>query len=210
NVRFVIHRDMPKDVESWNQEMGRAGRDGLDSNCFLLYSWADVKLHERSLNDIEDPDVYRRKLEAAESLFRLVENGGCRHKKILDHFSEEISACGTSCDWCGDVKAEDLAAEGMALGSTGGRRQPKSKGRIEESRPLSKEDEALFQDLRKLRKSTADRQGVPAYIVFNDTTLREMAVKRPFTPEEFLAMSGVGPAKLDRYGEAFLETIRGA
>ena len=98
----------------------------------------------------------------------------------------------------------------MALGSVGGRRQPKSKGRIEESRPLSKEDEALFQDLRKLRKSTADRQGVPAYIVFNDTTLREMAVKRPITPEEFLAMSGVGPAKLDRYGEAFLETIRGA
>jgi ATP-dependent DNA helicase RecQ len=91
------------------------------------------------------------------------------------------------------------------LKSTGGPRQPKSSGRIGSSKPLSDEDEALFQDLRKLRKSIADQQGVPAYIVFNDTTLRDMAEKRPTTPGEFLEVSGVGPAKLERYGEAFLE-----
>ena len=107
------------------------------------------------------------------------------------------------------MKAEDLAAEGMALGSAGGlrRRRPKSGGRTEEPRPLSEEDEALFQDLRKLRKSIADAQGVPAYIVFNDTTLRAMAEKRPTTRRELLAISGVGPEKLERYGEAFLEAI---
>ncbi len=209
NVRFVIHRDMPKDVESWYQEMGRAGHDGLDSDCFLFYSWADVKLHEQFRNDTDDPDLYRAKAEAAKSLFRLVDQGGCRHKNILDHFSAEISACASSCDWCTGVKAEDLAAEGMALGSAGGlrRRRPKSGDRTEEPRPLSEEDEALFQELRKLRKSIADAQGVPAYIVFNDTTLRAMAEKRPTTRRELLAISGVGPEKLERYGEAFLEAI---
>ena len=75
NVRFVIHRDMPKDIESWYQEIGRAGRDGLESDCFLFYSWADVKLHERFLVDIDDPELRRAKGQATVDLFRLVESG---------------------------------------------------------------------------------------------------------------------------------------
>ena len=208
NVRFVIHRDMPKDVESWYQEMGRAGRDGLDSDCFLFYSWADVKLQERFLSDIDDPDLYWTKVEAAKSLFRLAENGGCRHQKILGHFDEEIDACGGSCDWCTGVKAEDLAAGGMAeVTAVPRRRSPKSYDRVAEPGPLSDADEALFQSLRELRKSIADRQGVPAYIVFSDKTLRAVAEARPSTPQEFLAISGVGPLKLERYGDTFMELL---
>jgi ATP-dependent DNA helicase RecQ len=75
NVRFVIHRDLPKDVESWYQEIGRAGRDGLPSDCFLFYSWADVKLHERFLDDIDDPELFQQKRQATTALFRLVESG---------------------------------------------------------------------------------------------------------------------------------------
>ena len=208
NVRFVIHRDMPKDVESWYQEMGRAGRDGLDSDCFLFYSWADVKLQERFLSDIDDPDLYWTRVEAAKSLFRLAENGGCRHQKILGHFDEEIDACGGSCDWCTGVKAEDLAAGGMAeVTAVPRRRSPKSYDRVAEPGPLSDEGEALFESLRELRKSIADRQGVPAYIVFSDKTLRAVAEARPSTPHEFLAISGVGPLKLERYGDTFMELL---
>ena len=80
NVRFVIHRDMPKDVESWYQEMGRAGRDGMESDCSLFYSWADVKMHERFLDDIEDPELWRAKRQTTVSLFNLLESGRCRHQ----------------------------------------------------------------------------------------------------------------------------------
>jgi ATP-dependent DNA helicase RecQ len=218
NVRFVIHRDMPKDVESWYQEMGRAGRDGLESDCFLFYSWADVKQQERFLSDIDDPDLSRAKAEATKALFRMVENGGCRHQKILSHLSEEIAPCDVSCDWCTGVKAEDLAAADMMAAGPGGlsgkarsrrRSSPKSGGQVVETGPLSDEGEALFQSLRDLRKSIADGQGVPAYIVFSDKALRAMAEARPSTPGEFLAISGVGPLKLERYGEAFLEALNG-
>ena len=217
NVRFVIHRDMPKDVESWYQEMGRAGRDGLESDCFLFYSWADVKQQERFLSDIDDPDLYMAKAEATKALFRMVENGGCRHQKILSHLSEEIGPCDVSCDWCTGIKAEDLAAADMMAAGPGGlsgrkrskQRSPrKSADRGAQPEPLSDAGEALFQSLRDVRKSIADRQGVPAYIVFSDKTLRAMAQSRPATPSELLAVSGVGPQKLERYGEAFLEAVR--
>jgi ATP-dependent DNA helicase RecQ len=208
NVRFVIHRDMPKDVESWYQEIGRAGRDGLDSDCFLFYSWADVKLHERFLNDIDDPELWHLKRQATVDLFRLVESGRCRHQTILAHFDEAMGPCHSSCDVCTGERTADLAAEAMAgLGTVtgaGGTRRRKSPVVGE----LDEKQQALFERLRVLRKDLADRQGVPAYIVFSDKVLAEMAARRPATPGELLDVSGVGPAKLERYGDAFLDALR--
>ncbi len=207
NVRFVIHRDMPKDVESWYQEIGRAGRDGLPSDCFLFYSWADVKLHERFLNDIDDPELWNQKRQMTVEMFRLVESGRCRHQAILAHFDEAMAPCGTSCDVCTGTRPDELAAEMMAsLGQLGGgsgrARHVSSTGG-----PLGPEEEALFQRLRALRKELADRQRVPAYIVFSDKVLLEMVARRPATEQDLLDVPGVGPAKLKKYGSAFLEAL---
>jgi ATP-dependent DNA helicase RecQ len=220
NVRFVIHRDMPKDVESWYQEIGRAGRDGLDSDCTLFYSWADVKLHERFLSDIEDPDQRRARHRATVDLFDLLERGRCRHQGILEHFDEALAPCGGSCDVCTgetvvDITAQAMLARGRERGRQGaapmraGHTDPLAAARaaIDLGQVHDDPDEALFHTLRALRKSLADAERKPAYIVFSDKVLREMAARRPATPAELLDVPGVGPAKLERYGQAFLEVL---
>lgn len=206
NVRFVIHRDMPKDVESWYQEIGRAGRDGGPADCILFYSWADVRMHERFLDDIEDPEMWQARRQATVDLFELVERPICRHRGILAHFDEVLEGCGDACDACARLSVEELAAEGMVRGRRGGggRRRASPGAAAFEGNADSEE---LFQRLRTLRKELADRQNVPAYIVFSDQVLREMALRRPRSPLELLAVPGVGPSKLERYGEAFLERI---
>jgi ATP-dependent DNA helicase RecQ len=200
NVRYVIHRDMPKSVEAWYQEIGRAGRDGLESDCVLMYSWSDVIGYEAFLYDIENPEVREETRRKTVEMFRMVDRGGCRHQALVGHFDEVIEPCGASCDVCRGVGVESLVApppHGARAAGTG-------RGHIAQTLI---ENPEVFERLRALRKRLADAEGVPAYIVFSDAVLRQMAAQMPRSKSAMLLLSGVGPVKLERYGEAFLEAL---
>ena len=304
DVRFVAHLDLPKSVEGYYQETGRAGRDGLPSTAWLAYGLQDVMQQRRMIDGSEGDAEHRRRLGLhLDAMLALCETVECRRVQLLGYFGEESTPCG-NCDtclappesWDGTVPAQkllstivrlqrernqkfgagqivdillgrstaritqndhaslstfgigtelidqewrgvvrQLLAQGLLAvqGEYGTlvvteasttvlagqrpvmlRREPERAVRPTRSRrgpavELPAGAAPVFERLRMWRAAESKEQGVPAYVVFHDATLREIATGTPTTLAELGTMSGVGENKLAKYGEAILEVLRG-
>jgi ATP-dependent DNA helicase RecQ len=296
NIRYVVHMSMPKTLENYYQEIGRAGRDGLPSETMLLYSAADAAQRASLIEGLEEGPYRQNAFGKLEKMVGYCRSEGCRHAQLAEYFGESMAECENRCDNCTapDYEKRDVTTEARKLlsaiyrtdqrfgkshiidllrGSKSAKisqfghenlsvygigtelskaqwevlferlmevgaltrgshrnltitptgasllkgqeslwikadrldvRDKKSRRReTKEEEPMAC-DRAVFDELRRLRKEIADENGVPAYIVFGDKTLKEMAAKLPKTKEQMLGISGVGEVKYARFGEAFL------
>jgi ATP-dependent DNA helicase RecQ len=235
NVRLVVHHTMPGSLEAYYQEAGRAGRNGRRANCVLLHAFQDRFTHEFLIDNprppagdrwdaradmrVADPESEARRRRADRAKLDIMQryaySTACRRGFILRYFGDP--AAGSECEGCDNCLGNHREAlSGAPAARKRGARQARAgRGGTASGRTASPvadgippRDGPLFASLRSLRSELARRDGVPAYVVFPDSTLAEIAARRPQSLAALAGVRGVGPARLDRYGEQFLDAVR--
>jgi ATP-dependent DNA helicase RecQ len=201
-VRSVIHLALPKSLEQFYQEAGRAGRDGNPADCILLWRKQDAGLLGYFANQVLDAAERERAWQRYHTIRAFAESGKCRHRQICTHFGEtpKWTACG-GCDVCG--AAPEWLTAVMVPAAV---RRAASGVRVVS--PVAQASQDLREYLRQWRRITAKEQGVPAYVVLHDTSLDEICRLQPTSIADLLKITGIGERKADHYGQAILSALR--
>jgi ATP-dependent DNA helicase RecQ len=205
-VRTVVHLSLPKSIEQYYQEAGRAGRDGKPSDCFLLWQKKDAGLLAYFIEQISDAAEKRRSWERYHEVRGFAESRKCRHKIICNHFGEKVAweNCG-ACDVClppAEWKVESVARTGRIA--------PKTKQHKGAAIMASLEiDTTLLAALKKWRLERSRADKVPAFVILHDSTLEHLCLRKPNSMLLLRTVPGIGETKLERYGKEILEVLQG-
>ncbi len=212
-VRAVIHLSLPKSIEQYYQEAGRAGRDGEAADCILLWQKRDTGLLAHFIEQVTDPAERERGWQRYHAIRRFAESGQCRHSQICSHFGEKTkwTSCG-ACDVCGcesqwllkSMEAERPARTQLSMPEVTHVQQISA--RAPESVATGADSE-LRDYIREWRREMSKEQSVPAYIVMHDSSLEDLCRRRPTTLTELLGVSGFGERKTELYGQSILDAL---